>query len=86
MKTEMEFCPAKINLFLEVLDKRSDGYHNIDTVMQSLTLSDIVTVKQISDGIITITSDSDAVPCDETNICYKAAKVHCRHGRAAHLA
>ena len=44
---------AKINLFLEVLDKRPDGYHNIDSIMQSVTLSDIVTVSECDEIILT---------------------------------
>lgn len=73
------FCPAKINLHLEVLDKRADGYHNIDTVMQSVTLCDKVSVsveKVEKGGTITVLCDNAAVPQGENshkNIVYKAA-------------
>lgn len=67
-------APAKINLSLEVLSKRSDGYHDISTVMQAVDLYDTVVLDENSLGEITISCDYDGVPCDETNICYKAAK------------
>lgn len=67
-------APAKINLVLDVLNKREDGYHNVKMVMQSLELCDVVTVEK-TDGGITISSDSGVVPCDDTNIAYKAAKI-----------
>ncbi|MBQ7901502.1 MAG: 4-(cytidine 5'-diphospho)-2-C-methyl-D-erythritol kinase [Clostridia bacterium] len=65
-------APAKINLVLDVTGKRSDGYHNVKMVMQALDLCDIVTVELAHEGIV-ITSNSKNVPCDETNIAYKAA-------------
>jgi len=67
-------APAKINLVLDVLNKREDGYHNVKMVMQSLELCDVVTVEKTDCGI-TISSDSGVVPCDDTNIAYKAAKI-----------
>lgn len=67
-------APAKINLVLDVLNKREDGYHNVKMVMQSLELCDVVTVEKTDSGI-TISSDSGVVPCDDTNIAYKAAKI-----------
>ena len=68
-------APAKINLVLDVKDKRSDGYHNVKMIMQTLELGDVVTVEaQVADKTeITITSDSASVPCNESNIAYKAA-------------
>ena len=66
-------APAKINLTLDVINKRSDGYHNVKMVMQALELCDIVTVETAENGIV-ITSDSAHVPCNESNIAYKAAQ------------
>jgi 4-diphosphocytidyl-2-C-methyl-D-erythritol kinase len=65
---------AKINLTLNILNKRSDGYHNIETVMQSVDLCDIVTVTLTSDKKITIETDNAAIPSNEQNIAVKAAK------------
>lgn len=62
---------AKINLFLEVCEKRPDSYHNIDSIMQSVTLCDIVTVKK-NDSIIL--SNTANLPNDSSNLAYKAAK------------
>lgn len=62
---------AKINLTLDVLGKREDGYHIIDSVFQSVSLCDIVEV-DMSDSIVVSCSDSSI--CDEANIAYKAAK------------
>lgn len=69
------FCPAKINLFLEVEGIRPDGYHDIDSVMQAVTLCDTVTVGfTAGSGRITLTCDHPDLPCDERNIAYRAAQ------------
>ena len=62
---------AKINLTLDILGKREDGYHLIDSVFQSVSLGDIIEV-DVSDSIVVGCSDSSI--CDESNIAYKAAK------------
>lgn len=64
---------AKINLFLDILGKRSDGYHNLESVMQSVDLSDIITLK-LSDKI-TVECSNPEIPQNEGNICYKAAEL-----------
>lgn len=68
---------AKINLFLEITGKLQNGYHTVDTVMQSVSLSDriILDVLPLSNGII-ITCDKDEIPVDGRNIAYKAAKAY----------
>lgn len=66
-------APAKINLSLDVLGKRPDGYHELATVMQSVSLYDTVTVTQNDSGKVTIACDYPGVPCDDSNICAKAA-------------
>lgn len=69
------FCPAKINLFLEVGEKRPDGYHDIDSIMQAVTLCDRVSVT-LTDGTgkITLTCDDPRLPTDSGNIAYRAAE------------
>lgn len=64
---------AKINLILDVIEKRQDGYHNIDGIMQMIDLYDEVEVK-ISDKF-EITSNSKDIPLDEKNLVYKVYKV-----------
>ena len=73
MKTTVK-APAKINLTLEVLSKRPDGYHEISTIMQAVSLYDTVTLSSNDSGEITISCNYEGVPCDEKNICYKAAE------------
>lgn len=65
---------AKVNLSLNVLDKRSDGYHQIETIMQSIDLYDIVELEK-SCGDIEIACEGVKLPCDRRNIAYKAAEV-----------
>ena len=60
---------AKINLTLDVIEKREDGYNNIDGIMQMIDLYDEVEVK-ISDKF-EITSNSKEIPLDEKNLVYK---------------
>ncbi len=62
---------AKINLTLDILGKREDGYHLIDSVFQSVSLCDVLTVEK-SDGISVCCTDSTIN--DKDNIAYKAAK------------
>ena len=63
---------AKINLCLDIVNKRPDGYHNLRTIMQSLDLFDQIEIQTSKD--IQIESDHPDVPLNETNLAYKAAK------------
>lgn len=69
--------PAKINLTLEVLDKREDGFHNIQSVMQTINLYDylVITIRENDEQEISLSGTSDDIPYDETNLVYKAAKL-----------
>ncbi|MBR3971412.1 MAG: 4-(cytidine 5'-diphospho)-2-C-methyl-D-erythritol kinase [Ruminococcus sp.] len=72
-------APAKINLTLDIMRRRPDGYHEVDMLMQSVSLYENVTLEadplwQGECGNITITCNKEGVPCDSTNIAYKAAK------------
>ncbi len=71
MKVEIK-APAKINLYLDVLGKRPDGYHDIESIMQTVTLFDIVTVEKAQE--ISMTCSDATLPTDEKNLCIKAAK------------
>lgn len=66
---------AKLNLYLEILDKRPDGYHNLRTVFERISLSDTLTLKEIDNPEIRIISDSKDIPCDSRNLAYKAAEI-----------
>lgn len=65
---------AKVNLGLDVLRRREDGYHDVKMIMQTVDLYDSITVEDAEEGI-EITSDKDFVPTDESNLMYKAAKL-----------
>ncbi len=65
---------AKVNLFLDILDKRPDGYHNISSVMHSLDLHDSIDLSFNDKKTIEITSTNPFIPKDERNIAYKTAK------------
>jgi 4-diphosphocytidyl-2-C-methyl-D-erythritol kinase len=63
---------AKINLSLRVLGTRSDGYHELRTIFQSIALHDTLTIRARR-GAFTLTSDNPACPTDGTNLIYRAA-------------
>jgi 4-diphosphocytidyl-2-C-methyl-D-erythritol kinase len=63
---------AKINWTLEILGKRADGYHELRTLLQTVSLADHLTFTPIDRGI-EIICDHPEVPCDETNLVYRAA-------------
>jgi len=65
--------PAKINLFLDVFGKRSDGYHDIITVFEKIDLCDTIRLKSLPSGEIKLTSDNKKLPLGESNLAYKAA-------------
>jgi 4-diphosphocytidyl-2-C-methyl-D-erythritol kinase len=64
-------CFAKINLYLDVICKRPDGYHNIETVFQTISLCDILRLKLLPSGI-EVVCDDPAVPDDESNLACRA--------------
>ena len=66
---------GKINLGLDVLGKRDDGYHDLDMVMQSVDVYDNITITKNKTGEITVKSNTSNIPNDESNLAYKAAKL-----------
>ncbi len=66
---------AKLNLFLEVLRKRPDHYHDIQTLFERIDLSDTLTLKSRSDKKIRISCPDPLVPKDHTNLCFRSAKL-----------
>lgn len=65
--------PAKINLFLRVKDKRLDGYHNLDTLIQTVDLCDTLYVSLAKEDYITCTNH--LAPTDDSNLISKATKL-----------
>ena len=70
-------CPAKINLTLEVVNKRDDGFHNIKSIMQTVSLYDYLTIeaKKAETTEITLSGTSAEIPYNEKNLVFKAAKL-----------
>lgn len=67
-------APAKVNLTLEILGKRDDGYHELRTVMQTLELADLVTIRSGgSPGVAIEGPFAQGVPADESNLAWRAA-------------
>ncbi len=75
-KTITLTAPAKINLFLEVLGKRPDGYHELETVMQEIDLADTLRLEVTDrDQDIELTCTEPDIPCDQDNLVWKAARI-----------
>ena len=67
--------PAKINLHLEVIGKRMDGYHELAMIMQNIDLSDFIDLKINQNGKIKLTSDSKSLSLNDDNLIIKAANI-----------
>lgn len=66
-------APAKININLHILGKRSDGYHDLDTVMQKLDLMDSITIRCLGSPGIQLTCSGADLPENDTNLVWRAA-------------
>jgi 4-diphosphocytidyl-2-C-methyl-D-erythritol kinase len=72
---------AKINWSLRILGKRPDGYHEVVTILQSVSLCDEIVFELRADDRILLTCDDAAIPVDETNLIVRAARaLSDRHG------
>lgn len=70
------YAPAKINLGLEIISKRADGYHELDMIMQSIDLFDTITVESTDSSRHISVLHTKNIDCSEQNdITYKAAKL-----------
>jgi len=70
-----EKAPAKINLLLDVLRKRDDGYHEVEMVMTMVDLADRLEMQELPRDTIMITSQAGYIPLDEKNLAFQAAKL-----------
>ena len=68
---------AKVNLTLDVLGKREDGYHDLKSVMQTLSIRDDIEIDIGTGKPWFLKCDKADIPCDESNLAWKAAKVYC---------
>ena len=76
MTTLYESAFAKINLTLDVLGKREDGYHDLQSVMQTISVRDDIEIDIETGKPWCLFCDKDGIPQDETNLAWKAAKVY----------
>ncbi len=67
------FSPAKINLYLRIVDKRPDGYHELETVMLPLDFGDRITLQSRKTNV-TLASDNPQLPTDGSNLAVRAAR------------
>lgn len=66
-------APAKINLYLEILGDRPDGYHELAMILQSISLADQIDLRANGTDRIRVHCDDPQVPVDESNLAYRAA-------------
>lgn len=75
MITLYEGAFAKINLTLDVLGKRQDGYHDLRSVMQTISIRDDIEIDLDTGKPWTLSCTKEGIPCDERNLAWKAARV-----------
>ncbi|MBO4401996.1 MAG: 4-(cytidine 5'-diphospho)-2-C-methyl-D-erythritol kinase [Selenomonadaceae bacterium] len=68
-----EFARAKINLTLDILGTRADGFHEVEMIMQALELADALTLEKISRGVELTVTGGENIPTDEKNLAHRAA-------------
>ena len=77
MTTLYEGAFAKLNLTLDVLDKRPDGYHDLKSVMQTISIRDDIQIDLDTGKPWELICSKEGIPTDERNLAWKAAKVYC---------
>lgn len=80
-------CAAKINLSLDVTGKLPNGYHTLDSIFQSVTVYDIITLTVSEGEGISLSCETPGIPCDERNLAWKAAQAYLdATGQQLHIA
>lgn len=77
MTTLYEGAFAKLNLTLDVLGKRADGYHDLQSVMQTISIRDDVEIDVGTGKPWRLLCSAEGIPTDERNLAWKAAKIYC---------
>ena len=70
-----EKAPAKINLLLDVLHKREDGFHEVEMIMTMVDLADRLEMEELPRDTIIISSQAGYIPLDEKNLAFQAARL-----------
>jgi 4-diphosphocytidyl-2-C-methyl-D-erythritol kinase len=78
-------APAKLNLFLEILRKRPDGYHDLESLMLAVDLYDTLEIRSQPRGEITLTCDPSSLSTGPDNLVFKAAEAMRAHVSQPHL-
>jgi 4-diphosphocytidyl-2-C-methyl-D-erythritol kinase len=77
MQSYSLLAPGKINLYLEIIGDRADGFHELIMILQSIELADRLEIKAADTQKITLHCHHPQVPTDETNLAVRAAKLMC---------
>ncbi|MBD2252908.1 4-(cytidine 5'-diphospho)-2-C-methyl-D-erythritol kinase [Nostoc parmelioides] len=75
MRSYKLIAPAKINLYLEIIGDRSDGYHELVMILQSIDLADEIEIHSLSSETIHVHCNHPQVPTDKSNLVYRAAEL-----------
>ncbi len=78
-------APAKVNLYLEVLGRRGDGFHALETIFQTLDLADEVTVAVTAGSGVALRCSAPGVPADATNLAWRAAAAYLAERPLGHV-
>ncbi len=65
--------PCKVNLVLDIIARRPDGFHELETVLQPVKICDVLTFERVGPAGIKLTCSEPALPTDQTNLVYRAA-------------
>ncbi len=65
---------AKVNLYLDVLGRRADGFHEIETIMHEVSLADTITLSDEDGGGIVVECDTPGIPLDGSNLVWRAVE------------
>ena len=77
MQSYSLLAPGKINLYLEIIGDRDDGFHELVMILQSIELADRIDIKAGDTQRITLFCEHPLVPTNETNLAYRAARLMC---------
>ncbi|ABA24484.1 4-diphosphocytidyl-2-C-methyl-D-erythritol kinase [Trichormus variabilis ATCC 29413] len=75
MRSYKLIAPAKINLYLEIIGDRPDGYHELVMILQSIDLADEIEIHSLSSETIRVHCNHPQVPTDKSNLVYRAAEL-----------
>lgn len=75
MKSLVISSPAKLNLFLDILNKRADGYHDLLTLFERISLCDTIRLTKLQSDEVVVSSSDPLLPSDHRNIAFQAAEL-----------